>query len=267
MTEYTSVKQVWRWRSIPVKSRQTSRGSQYYVTVILCALNEEANLGQVIPKIPDFVDEVILVDGGSTNGTVHVAKESMPDIIVLTQSGKGKGDALRCGFEAVRGDIIATLDADGSTDPNELRNFIEPLLDGYDFAKGTRLAGGIPADMPLHRWIGNKTIVWLTNRLFNTRYTDMCSGYNAFWTRCIHLMHFKGDGYEDEPLMIVRATKAKLRIVEVPCKYYRRITGESKSPALRQAWKSLKTILRERLLWDNRDVLDRFRRKYVFSIS
>jgi len=246
-----------------IRSKKTENSeSEHHVTVIICALNEEKNLIQVIPKIPRFIDETILVDGHSVDQTVHVARQLMPDIIILTQSGKGKGDALRCGFEAATGDIVATLDADGSTDPKELENFMKPLLNTCDFAKGSRLKKGRPATMQLHRWIGNRIIVGFINLLFGTKYTDMCSGYNAFWRKCIESMHFHGDSYEDEPLMIVRATKAGLKIVEVPCKYDSRSIGESKSPAFRQAWKSLKTILRERLVWDNQNLLNRFQREF-----
>ena len=235
---------------------------QHRVSAVICALNEEQNLVRVIPKIPRSVDEVILVDGHSTDRTVRLAREMMPNIVVLTQSGKGKGNALKCGFEAATGDVIVTLDADGSTDPSEVDRFIGVLLRGYDFAKGTRLANGRPPTMAPHRWIGNMLIVGFTNLLFGTRYTDMASGYNAFWRLCLERIHFSGDGYEDEPLLYTRAVKAKLKVVEIPCRYDSRIAGESKSPAFRQAWKSLKTVFREWLVRDNPELLGELQRQF-----
>ena len=245
---------------IPTRSGgANSSNPQHRVTVIICTLNEEQNIVRAIPKIPRFVEEVILVDGHSSDKTVEVARRLMPEITVLIQQGKGKGDALRHGFEAAKGDIIVTLDADGSTDPQEMSDFIRPLLNGYDFAKGTRLARGKPTTMKFDRWLGNILIVGFTNLLFGTKFTDMCSGYNAFWRKCLPAIHFTGDLYEDEPLMILRATKAGLRIVEVATKYDARILGESKSPALRQGWKSIKTSFRERLVWSyNPHLLKRF---------
>jgi len=102
------------------------------ITALICALNEEENLLHVLPKIPGWVDEILLVDGHSTDRTVEVARQLNPDVKVLYQPGKGKGDALKCGIKHATGDIIVTLDADGSTDPEEMPKFIEPLLDGYD---------------------------------------------------------------------------------------------------------------------------------------
>src|SRR5438477_4368808 len=84
------------------------------VSVVIPAINEATNLPYVLPRIPTWVSEVLLVDGRSTDGTVEVARKLLPDIRIVTQRGRGKGDALRCGFEAAAGDIIVMLDADGS---------------------------------------------------------------------------------------------------------------------------------------------------------
>ena len=103
------------------------RRSMATITALICALNEEKRLPSVLPRIPDCVDEVILVDGHSTDRTVEVARELCPGIRILYQPGRGKGDALRHGIEHARGDIIVTMDADGSTDPEEVPRFIEPF--------------------------------------------------------------------------------------------------------------------------------------------
>ena len=122
------------------------------VSVVIPALNEQENLQHVLPRIPWLVDEVILVDGASTDRTVAVARDLIPTIRDVQQRGTGKGAALRTGFEASTGDIIVTLDADGSTDPAEIPYFVHALLAGADVAKGSRfLHGGGTSDMPLHR--------------------------------------------------------------------------------------------------------------------
>ena len=120
------------------------------------ALNEEDNLAHVFARMPREVHEVILVDGNSTDGTVELANELWPGLITVYQSGKGKGNALTCGFWAATGDIIVMLDADGSTDPAEIPRFVAALLAGADFAKGTRfIAGGGSADITTIRRMGN----------------------------------------------------------------------------------------------------------------
>ncbi len=108
----------------------------------------------------------------------------MPDVRIVLQKGKGKGNALACGFAAARGDIIVMLDADGSTDPAEIPAFVAPLLDGRRLRQGLPLRpGGGSADITPLRDLGNKLLNGVVNVLFGTRYTDLCYGYNAFWRR------------------------------------------------------------------------------------
>src|SRR5665648_140528 len=147
------------------------------VSVVICALNEEKNLPQVLPYIPSWVDEVILMDGHSTDNTVMMAKKLRPDIKVLYQPNKGKGEALKYGVAASKGDIIVTLDADGTYSSEEMSLFIKAIMDGYDFAKGTRFIGKSPDCMPRNRQFGNKILAMTSNLLFRTNYTDICSGY------------------------------------------------------------------------------------------
>nr|WP_221382383.1 glycosyltransferase family 2 protein [Actinoplanes polyasparticus] len=225
------------------------------VSVIIPALNEALNLPHVLAALP-AVDEVILVDGGSTDDTVDVARRLMPGIRVVQQNRRGKGNALACGFAAATGDILVMIDADGSTDPREIPSFIAELRAGADFAKGSRFAGaGGSADITRLRSGGNRCLSALVNLLFGTRYSDLCYGYNAFWAR--HLDAFAldsttsadgrlwGDGFEIETLLTLRAARARLRIVEVPSYEQQRIHGESNLNAFTDGLRVLRTIARE----------------------
>ena len=216
------------------------------ITALICALNEEENLQHVLPRIPDWVDEVILVDGHSSDNTVEVAKKLRPDIRILCQRDKGKGNALRYGFQEARGDIIVTLDADGQTDPEDIPRFIEPLLNGYDFAKGSRLVHGRPPRMPFHRWIGNRVLTISSNLLHGTRYTDICSGYNAFWKSALGRVKLSSEGFEMEQEMLVKAKKAGLRVAEVEYCDLGRISGESKISDIKQGLIDWLVIIKER---------------------
>lgn len=223
-------------------------GSRPTVTAVIPTLNEEANLPHVLARLPPGVDELIVVDGHSTDATVDVAKSLRPDARVLLQDRRGKGNALACGFAAARGDIIVTVDADGSTDPDEIPNFIAPLIDGADFVKGSRyMEGGGSADITLVRSAGNRALGTSVNLLFGTSYTDLCYGFNAFWRRCLPHLHVTCDGFEVETVINVRAAKAGLTIVEIPSYERPRIHGLSNLKAWRDGWRALRVIMRERL--------------------
>ena len=152
------------------------------ISVVIPTLNEAANLPHVFARLPGCVDEVILVDGHSSDDTIAIAQSLLPSVRVILQHGRGKGDALACGFAAARGDIIVMLDADGSTDPAEIPDYLMPLLAGADFSKGSRFTdGGGSTDITPVRALGNRFLNLVVNALYGTRYTDLCYGYNAFW--------------------------------------------------------------------------------------
>lgn len=217
------------------------------ISVVIPAMNEARNLCHVLPNIPPFVDEVILVDGYSTDDTIEVAQQLLPTIRVIKQTGKGKGDALRAGFEACRGDIVVMLDADGSTSPKEIPHFVEALMTGSDFAKGSRfIQGGGSLDITPLRNLGNYWLCRLVNILFDTRFSDLCYGYNAFWRDCFDKVNIDCDGFEVETQLNLRMHKANLRIIEVPSFEYPRVHGQSKLFIFRDGWLVLRTILKER---------------------
>jgi glycosyltransferase involved in cell wall biosynthesis len=227
--------------------RGGAREREPRISVVIPTLNEAANLPHVFARMPD-VYEVILVDGHSTDSTIDVARELRPDVRVILQHGMGKGNALACGFAAARGDIIVMLDADGSTDPAEIPEYVAPLLAGVDFAKGSRFAeGGGSHDITRVRAWGNRALSETVNVLYRTRYTDLCYGYNAFWAHCLPYMDVTCDGFEVETLITVRVAKAGLSVAEVPSVEHRRLHGESKLNAWRDGRRVLGVILRERL--------------------
>jgi glycosyltransferase involved in cell wall biosynthesis len=217
------------------------------VTVVVPALNEAENLPHVLPRIPD-VYEVLLVDGGSKDGTIEVARRLRPDVRVLHQTRRGKGNALICGFNSARGDVVVMLDADGSARPEEIPAFVDALVAGADFAKGSRfLATGGSADITRLRTLGNRMLTALVNALFRSRYSDLCYGYNAFWTDVLEELALDADGFEIETQLNLRALKRGLAIVEIPSYEDSRIHGVSNLNAVRDGLRVLRTILRERI--------------------
>jgi glycosyltransferase involved in cell wall biosynthesis len=230
------------------------------ISVVIPARNEARNLEVVLPELPD-VHEVILVDGNSTDGTIETARRVMPDIKVIKQTRKGKGNALVCGFHAATGDVIVMFDADGSADPAEIPAFVDKLVAGADFAKGSRFReGGGSHDITLWRSSGNKGLNMLSNVLLGTKYSDLCYGYNAFWADILEHLDLPdpsiavanpsgmawGDGFEIETVLNCRISAAKLDVREVASVERSRIHGSSNLNAIRDGLRVLKTILEEK---------------------
>jgi hypothetical protein len=230
----------------PYQGPDRRRDRRPRVSVVIPAINEAENIAHVLEGLPDGLHEVILVDGNSRDGTVEVATRVRSDIRVLTQPGRGKGDALRTGFAAVTGNLIVMLDADGSADPAEIPRFVEALVSGSDFAKGSRfLEGGGSADITPVRRLGNQFLSGTVNLLYGTHFTDLCYGYNAFWTRCLPFISLDAPGFEVETLINLRIASAGMRISEVPSYEADRMSGQSNLKTFRDGFRVFCTIVKE----------------------
>jgi glycosyltransferase involved in cell wall biosynthesis len=227
------------------------------VSVVIPALNEERNLPYVASRMPHDVDEIVFVNGPSTDDTAAVARQLWPNAVHVTQSRKGKGNALACGFAAASGGIIVTIDADGSTDPAEIPRFVRALMGGADYAKGSRfIPGGGSADITTFRRVGNKGLNALVNVLLGSGFTDLCYGFNAFWRRCLDVVCLPdvdaeeaqwGDGFEVETLINIRLSASPLKVVEVFSYESNRLHGSSNLRAVTDGLRVL-TIIRQELL-------------------
>ncbi|CAN7397360.1 glycosyltransferase family 2 protein [Pseudarthrobacter oxydans] len=221
------------------------------ISVVIPTLNEAQNIPWVLRRMPLYVDEVVIVDGRSTDNTVGVAQALRKDIVVVNELRKGKGVALRSGFAAATGDIIVMLDADGSMDPREIGWFVSPLQHDYDFVKGSRyVTGGGSEDLTWLRRTGNRALTGLANAVLHSNYSDLCYGYIAFRRECLEVLQLESDGFEIETELIVRAAKAGLRIAEVPSLELNRISGASNLQTFRDGWRVLGTMAHECLLWE-----------------
>jgi glycosyltransferase involved in cell wall biosynthesis len=239
------------------------------VSVVVPTRNEARNLEIVLPAIAAVrptVHEIIVVDGDSTDGTVETAQRVLPWVRVIKQTRKGKGNAMACGFAAATGDVIVMFDADGSADPAEIPAFVSALIAGADFAKGSRFTtGGGSDDITLLRRTGNAGLNGVANALFGTSYTDLCYGYNAFWSDLLPLLELPpidapapqdgmlwGDGFEIETVLNCRVAAAGLKITEVPSIERLRVFGDTNLRTFADGARVLRTLLAEHRRADRR---------------
>jgi Glycosyl transferase family 2 len=246
----------------PRPAPSTGRTPFPLVSVIVPTRNEAKNLEIVLPAIAAVrpaVHEIIVVDGNSSDGSIDVARRVLPSVKAITQTRKGKGNAMACGFAAATGDVVVMFDADGSADPAEIPSFVAALVAGADFAKGSRFAtGGGSDDITLVRKTGNAGLNGVANALFGTSYSDLCYGYNAFWADLLPLIGLPpieapapaegmlwGDGFEIETVLNCRVAAAGLKITEVPSIERQRMFGETNLRTFTDGARVLRTLIAE----------------------
>ncbi|WP_304092597.1 glycosyltransferase family 2 protein [Methanobrevibacter ruminantium] len=201
------------------------------VVAIIPAYNEEKALADVIGKTLDYVDEVIVVDDGSSDKTSEVAVEAGARVIKHSVN-LGKGEALKSGFKAIEGDsIIITIDGDGQHNPNEIPDLVRPIIeDSADLVNGSRYMNGPEENTPAYRRVGQKVLDIATNISAGTKVTDSQSGFRAFSSKSKNVFRFKDTGFGIESEMLVDAAEAGLKIVEVPITVRYDLNGSTKDP-------------------------------------
>lgn len=229
---------------VPPGSSGPARATARTVSVVVPALNEARNIGWVLQRIPPYVDEVIIVDGLSHDGTLEVAKQIAPDVIAIRELRRGKGAAMRAGFAAARGDYLVVLDADGSMDPGEIGRYVHALDAGFELVKGSRyLEGGGSTDLTAFRSFGNSALRAVANLLFKTKFTELCYGFFAVRRDCLPRLALDADGFEIETQTVVHAVSAGLRIAEVPSLETPRLHGESNLHPIRDGLRIMRVLL------------------------
>ncbi len=232
------------------------------VSVIIPACNEEKTIGNVIEETMQIMDglglpyEILVVDDGSTDRTREVA--SRYKVVVLSnERNMGKGYAIRRGFQHAQGDIIITIDADGSHKPKEIPDLISPLFNGTDVVAGSRFLGSKKDHTSKLHIFGNHlinaTIMIFTRKLI----TDSQTGFRAFKKDFLQKTCLESQGYEIETEITVKSLKNGFKLKEIPISCEKRRHSKSKLKTVPDGLKIIKTILKSAALngYKNGDVL------------
>lgn len=226
-----------------------------YLSVVMPVYNEKETVLKIIDKVLklDILKELIIVDDGSTDGTMELLKrkEFGPNVKkIFHEKNLGKGAALRTGFKNVSGEIIAVQDADLEYDPGEFKDLTGPIIKGVaDVVYGSRLWGGKPQRVHMF-WhlVGNRFLTLVADILYNTTLTDMETCYKVFRRDVLKEISIKSNGFSVEPEITAKILKKRFKVYEMPISYYGRTYEEGKKITWRHGFSALWTLVKYRFV-------------------
>jgi glycosyltransferase involved in cell wall biosynthesis len=225
------------------------------VSVIIPCFNERDTIEQIVNSVrnsPVQNIEIIVVDDGSTDGTIDILKEKvtgLADQIIYQPANRGKGAALRTGFAAATGDIILVQDADLEYSPSDYPALLQPIFSGSaDVVFGSRFLGGRPHRV-LYFWhmVGNRFLTLLSNMFTNLNLTDLESCYKAFRAPLLKDLDLREKGFGFEPEITAKLAKTRCRIYEVGISYSGRTYEEGKKVNWKDGFRAIYAIVRYNL--------------------
>jgi len=224
------------------------------LSVVIPVYNEQGTILQVISAVQAVAleKEIIIVDDGSSDGTREVlATIEDPSVrVILHEKNRGKGAALRTGFDNVSGDIVVIQDADLEYDPADYHRLLRPIVEGKaDVVYGSRFVGG-EQHRVLFFWhmVGNKILTLLSNMLTNINLTDMETCYKVFRREILERITIEEDRFGFEPEITAKVARLQVRIYEVGISYAGRTYNEGKKISWKDGFSALRCIIKYNLL-------------------
>lgn len=226
--------------------------TELLLSVVMPVYNEMETIRQIVSKVQDIPlpKELIIVDDGSTDGTAEVLRQfTDKDVRVFFHAhNRGKGAALRTGFQHVRGDIVIVQDADLEYDPQDYHVLLEPILDGKaDVVYGSRFRGGPHRVLFFWHAMGNRFLTLLSNMLTNLNLSDMEVGYKVFRSDVLRTITLRCERFGFEPEITAKVAKRRYRVFEVPVSYNGRDYSQGKKITWKDGLAALYYIVRFRL--------------------
>ncbi|PIQ98214.1 MAG: glycosyl transferase [Nitrospinae bacterium CG11_big_fil_rev_8_21_14_0_20_56_8] len=223
------------------------------LSVVIPIYNEKSTLHEIIRRVQEepTPKEVILIDDFSTDGTREILKEEWEGKdgfkVLYHPRNRGKGAALRTGFEHVEGDVVIVQDADLEYSPADYPVLLAPIRDGRaDVVYGSRFLGGPHRVMFFWHYAGNKALTTLSNMFTNLNLTDMETGYKVFTRKVIESLDLKTDRFGFEPEVTSKIARKRFRVYEVPISYSGRDYSEGKKITWKDGVAALWFIIRFR---------------------
>lgn len=224
------------------------------VSIIIPVYNEKSTIEEILRRVKaeEIATEILVIDDGSIDGTRDILGNLDQDSqvrVILHDRNRGKGAAVRTGFQNATGEVFLIQDADLEYDPRDYPTLIKPIEEGIaDVVYGSRFLGGPRRTVMFWHMVANKLLTFMTNLLYNTILSDMETGYKVFKREIVDGMQIHANSFDFEPEFTAKILKKKVRVYEVPISFNPRDYDEGKKIGMRDAFQAVWTLLKYRFV-------------------